>query len=260
MKKELYIKIRQIFFVLFNGLGSIMPRKNYIICYHSFSRVGNSYSIAPSIFKKQILSLSSKFSFVSLDEIFKANKRNCIALTVDDGYEDVLSIMPFIEKYKIPLTIFVLGNPQQANRNELSHPGKLLNFSQLKLLQKKGVTIGCHSMTHANFGSLNSKQLRKEIVDSKKILENKLGTKIQYFAFPKGIYTKEALKYVKQSGYKAAFTVSSGAVNGIDFLTPRTIIDQFYSVDEIHALLNPMIIKVKNFLSKMQLWRVMPSI
>jgi peptidoglycan/xylan/chitin deacetylase (PgdA/CDA1 family) len=136
----------------------------------------------------------------------------------------------------------------------------LLTFSQLKALQKKGVVIGSHSMTHANLGAVSFEQLKDEILGSKKMLEQKLNTKIQYFAFPKGVYTDTALKLVKQAKYKAAFTVVSAPVGEYSLLTPRTIIDQFYSDREIISLLNPVVTFLKQTMNKINFWRLMPNI
>jgi hypothetical protein len=49
--------------------------------------------------------------------------------------------------------------------------------------------------------------LRKEIVESKKILEDRLGIKVNALAYPFGNYTNEARAMVKEAGYEAAFTV-----------------------------------------------------
>lgn len=260
MKKEYYLQARRGIFLLLQKTAFLMSQNNYILCYHSFSGKGNSYSVTPANLRKQIKKLSEHYSFVSLDELFTTTKKNCIALTIDDGYEDVLKILPVIKKYQLPVTLFVLADPQKANRIELDHSGKLLTITQIKSLQKQGFVIGCHSMTHANFAQLSKQQLKTEIIEAKKILEKKLNTTIQYFAFPKGIYTDQAIKMVEKAGFKAAFTVISGSVRKPSLLTSRVIIDQFYSEEDIPAILNPLLIHLKNLMTTFKLWRLMPSI
>lgn len=261
MKKEYYIWIRQMLFKLLQA-GSFFSKAqpNFVLCYHSFSGRGNSYTLSPKAFLKQIKTLSKKYSFVSLDQVVDPKTKNSIAVTVDDGYEDIYAILPTLKKYQIPLTLFVLANPKKANRQELDHSGKLLTFSQIKQLQKTGVTIGCHSMTHANFDQLTKKELAVEIIESKNLLEKKLNTKIKYFAYPKGIFNNLAIQMVKKAGYKAAFTVLPGNVNKDLLLIPRTIIDEFYSADDIKMLFNPLVISLKNIMIKNKIWRFVPNI
>lgn len=261
MKKEFYLGIRKACLLFLNKVTFFVSKSNnYILCYHSFTSHGNSYSVSPKIFAKHIKNLAQNYNFVSLDEIFKSETRNSIAITVDDGYEDIFFVLPTIEKYKIPLTLFVLANPKLANRQELDHAGKLLTFAQIQQLQRLGVVIGCHSMTHANFAQLNKKELAVEIIDAKKELEKKLNTKVEYFAYPKGIVTNEAVKLVKKACFKAAFTVLPGKVDQDRLLIPRTIIDEFYSEGEINSLFNPLMILLKNMMIKYRLWRFVPNI
>jgi peptidoglycan/xylan/chitin deacetylase (PgdA/CDA1 family) len=115
-------------------------------------------------------------------------------------------------------------------------------------------------MTHANFSDLSVKELSFEIKQAKKLLEQKLNTKVNYFAFPKGIYTDESLKIVKKAGFVAAFTVRSGAVKGYSLITPRAIVDKFYSTEEIESLLNPFVIQIKNLMIKFNMWRLVPNL
>jgi hypothetical protein len=49
--------------------------------------------------------------------------------------------------------------------------------------------------------------LRKEIIDSRKVLEQRLGIKVNALAYPFGNHTAEARALVKEAGYEAAFTV-----------------------------------------------------
>jgi hypothetical protein len=48
MKKELYVSIRKVLlYLLRRGAFFMSQNNNYILCYHSFSAVGNSYSVLP---------------------------------------------------------------------------------------------------------------------------------------------------------------------------------------------------------------------
>jgi peptidoglycan/xylan/chitin deacetylase (PgdA/CDA1 family) len=67
--------------------------------------------------------------------------------------------------------------------------------------------------------TLSSLEIKKEIAGSKLLLEKKLGLPIHWFAYPFGDYNKEAVKWVKQAGYKAAFSTEQG--ENFPFSIPR---------------------------------------
>jgi peptidoglycan/xylan/chitin deacetylase (PgdA/CDA1 family) len=57
------------------------------------------------------------------------------------------------------------------------------------------------------------KEAKRQISQSKKILEQKLGKNVQYFCYPYGEYNQAVAKLVKASGYKAATNTKPGLVN-----------------------------------------------
>ena len=89
-------------------------------------------------------------------------------------------------------------------------------------MRDAGVDVSCHSWSHQNLhgkGISNKLAaedlkklgyegwLRKEIIESKHVLEKNLAIKVQTFTYPSGIYNQTARDLVKEAGYEAAFTV-----------------------------------------------------
>lgn len=232
-----------------------------VLCYHSISRNSDRYSISYSLFEEQIFKISNFAGFVSLDKALSVSRGGdiqtpAVVLTVDDGYEDVLQILPLTKRLKIPVTLFVLSNPELANREELNHKGKLLTTKQLKYLISQGWSIGCHSATHSDFYQLSPRQLKEEIIDSKKDLEKKLGIKIDYFAYPKGRYTEEILQAVKKAGYKAAFAISPGCIESKSDIwrLPRTIIDKTHRLVDFPAVFSPSNFLLRKATDNFHIW------
>lgn len=164
-----------------------------VLCYHSFSSAFDRYSLSVARFEEHLKKLRNHFSFVSLDDALSVQKgmlidRPVVALTIDDGFADALSVVPLLKKYKIPATFFVLASRERANRKELDHQGKLLSTEQIQYLKSQGFGIGCHSSTHADFTRLSDAQIFHEVEYAKKKLETELGFTIDYFAYPKGKY------------------------------------------------------------------------
>ena len=236
-----------------------------ILCYHSISNDKSIYSVGKKEFEQQMEKIARHAKFVSLSEILefvegKEINGPLVSITIDDGYADAVEILPIVKKYNIPVTLFVLSNPQNADRYELDNKQKLLNWEQIKYLHSQGWEIGSHSATHTDFKTLTDEEIEKEVIDSKKTLEKKLGFKINYFAYPKGIYNSKIIEAVKKAGYKGSFAVSPGCISKSSdkWSLPRTIVDKShsdldfpaaYSVTTFSArvLFNKLFVREKSF-------------
>lgn len=217
-----------------------------ILCYHSFQRSTYRYAISPAEFEEHLEALSQFADFVDLQIALSApdnlqSPRPKVAITIDDGYRDVLSIAPILERYHIPVTLFVLADPPNANRNELDYDAPLLSDDEIKKLISLGWTIGCHTATHPNVYALDKVALEREITGAKKILEEKFSVPIKYFAYPKGYVTPSAIETVQRAGFSAAFGIEPGVLHpdGPRFNLPRTIIDQTHTAAELRYVINP---------------------
>lgn len=215
-----------------------------ILCYHSVGNNNYRFSNKPSDFAAQVEYLVKNFEVVSLDEILKSKKGKRVAITFDDGYEDILkNALPILEKYQIKATMFVLGDIKKANRKELDNNLKLMTNAQIKKLYQKGWEIGYHTKTHADLDLLNDKELEEEISLSKKRLEKELGIKMKYFAYPRGKYSDHIIKVVKRAGFKAAFTVDGA---GLDikkqtmFTLSRVPMEGEINLKQFGALISPL--------------------
>jgi len=85
-----------------------------------------------------------------------------------------------------------------------------LTWAQIKELNMNSlVTIGAHTVTHSSLIKLNDKLAYYEIIESKKILEEKLGCEIQHFSYPFGSRKevgRREFAMVKKIGFKTATT------------------------------------------------------
>jgi peptidoglycan/xylan/chitin deacetylase (PgdA/CDA1 family) len=98
---------------------------------------------------------------------------------------------------------------------------------QIKLLKEKGMEIGAHTVNHPILSCMPLNQAKEEITASKEELEQLLGTKVNYFAYPNGKLNKdyglEHVDWVRKCGFKAAVSTTWGTVsNNSDlFQLPR---------------------------------------
>lgn len=92
-----------------------------ILTYHSVAESQHQHwidprsRIAPGLFEEHLRFLVKRRSVVALDEIVSALEEGrtlpagTVAVTLDDGYRDLLSVVaPLARKYKVPMTAFVV--------------------------------------------------------------------------------------------------------------------------------------------------------
>jgi peptidoglycan/xylan/chitin deacetylase (PgdA/CDA1 family) len=95
---------------------------------------------------------------------------------------------------------------------ELSHE-EFMTWEQVKEVSDNGVTIGSHTMSHQILSNQTPEDQYSELADSKRLLEEKLGQKIQTLAYPVGKayhFTEETKALTDKAGYKAAFSFITG--------------------------------------------------
>lgn len=88
-----------------------LNRNNRVLLYHRVFNLQNDIwrlAVSPEEFERQIVYLKKHYDIVPLDELEFGGHDNQIAITFDDGYIDnYIYALPIIEKYQVPVTIFV---------------------------------------------------------------------------------------------------------------------------------------------------------
>ncbi|MBM3255544.1 MAG: polysaccharide deacetylase family protein [Candidatus Omnitrophica bacterium] len=218
-KRKLLIAGTLIIFLAFT-LSYNFVKRNYvfpILMYHSVSpqaQKANRLSITPEVFERQMLFLK-KFgynvvpleSLLSFIEEGKVVPARSVAITFDDGYRDNYTYaFPILKKYNLPATVFVIineiGRPQQDR----------LSWQEVNQMRSSGlITFGSHCMGPEPLINLKSEEeVKRQIFDSKKALEDKLGEKIVLFSYPEGRFNERIKCLVREAGYKLAVTTSPG--------------------------------------------------
>lgn len=184
-----------------------------IMVYHSinYPRAGGMVSVAPENFRRHVSYLKKhKYKVISLDELVAAIRekkpisKRSVVITFDDGYEDnYVSAFPVLREYGFQATIFVIADV-------IGDKG-YVTWEQLQEMKKYGVTTGSHTLDHVYLPGVPAEIFQYQIKESKKLIEEKLGSTINYIAYPSGGFTEEVKNVVKGAGYKGACTTNRGA-------------------------------------------------
>lgn len=170
-------------------------------------------------FKSMLLRYEGHYA--PLDDVVSKNKRNCISITFDDGLADLYTLAyPFLKDHGIPFTAFILSDM-------LDKPG-YITTEQLKIMSADPlVTIGSHGVTHEVFPKLNAENKRKELYQSKQILQELTGRNINCFAYSHGQYDEETLQLVKCYDYAMGVDgVPLNLITAKRYLLPRYNIEE----------------------------------
>jgi poly-beta-1,6-N-acetyl-D-glucosamine N-deacetylase len=128
-----------------------------------------------------------------------------ILLSFDDGYGGHYEyVYPLLKKYNYPAVFSIYTSKVGINTGR-SH----VTWEQLQEMATHPlVAIAAHSVTHPrDLGELPLAEMQREVKESKRILEEKLGVPINYFTYPEGHYNEQVVQAVAAAGYLAAFTM-----------------------------------------------------
>ncbi|MFI5260372.1 MAG: polysaccharide deacetylase family protein [Candidatus Paceibacteria bacterium] len=194
-----------------------------VLMYHSVDRSGWKLSVSPEVFERQMNHLSKKgwtvplVDIVSYAEGKKSLGAHAVAITFDDGYQDLLTtVLPILERYHIPATVFVPS--VLSAQTDPSHTPRLNREELFALSKSPLITVGSHAKTHTKFTELSQDEMSNEAKESSDDIAQMLGTHPTLFAYPFGACSPSAEVAVKEAGYEAAFSISEGTIRQGDDL------------------------------------------
>ena len=161
--------------------------------------------ISPERFERQLEWLSRWRRVVPLDETLSASpRRNLIAITFDDGYQDNLTVaLPLLEKFQLPMTLFVTAG--FVGRDGYLSAAEVKEISKHPL-----VTVGAHGLWHRHFNLLTTDEARFELSESRRLLGEMTGKPVDLLAWPYGECNEELERLSSECGYRASWSVWKG--------------------------------------------------
>ena len=138
----------------------------------------------------------SGYSVRLLNELGEEQGAASVVLTFDDGrvsdYE--LAYRALLEA-KMKAHFFV-------NTATVGLPGHL-NWRQVIEMQRAGMSFQSHSHEHIYLTRLRRASLEAQLADSKCMLEDRLGSRVNFLAVPYGDVNRRVLEVARQVGYEA---------------------------------------------------------
>ena len=204
--------------------GDGEPPTATILCYHIVEApAAPRMHIDRETFRQHLQYLEmTGYNVVPLRHVYefvtgkrKSLPKNAVVITIDDGWRSTYTeAFPELQKRKFPFTVFIYPNIIGKTANALT-------WEQIREMSDAGVDIQSHALSHPfltkrRHQSMSDEKyaawLRRELAESKRILEEKTGRDVEFLAYPYGDYDDRVAKASERAGYTAALTCDFGPV------------------------------------------------
>lgn len=169
-------------------------------------------TVHPTVFARQMRWLKGHgYHAITQRQLFDALMcgrplpRKPVLITFDDGYRDNLTkASPVLARLGMPATAYVISG--RISNGDAS----FLTWRQLEMLERRGVEIGSHTVSHRELTGLSDSQALAELVRSRRALERRLGHRVPWLAYPIGAYDSRIERLARRAGYLLAVTTQWG--------------------------------------------------
>ena len=246
----------------------IQKNRITILLFHDISPETAEFTFQFLQKKYNIIDLNDLLNAIDYKKLISLPKKALI-ITFDDGHIGNYKLFPLIKKHNIPVSIFLCAaiintnrnfwftyKPSEGKKGELK---KIINTERLAILNKFGynqeeehetpqalnksqilemrehINFQSHTLFHPILTQCSYEDAKKEIVDSKKLLEKDYDLNVTAISYPNGDYTKREIEIARESGYYCGVTVDYG-FNNIEtdvYKLKRISVKDNYNIDEL---------------------------
>jgi peptidoglycan/xylan/chitin deacetylase (PgdA/CDA1 family) len=176
-------------------------------------------------FRDLCRTLAERFHVVELTEIFRLARsglplpRRTVAITFDDCYRDNLAAAHVLAEFGLPATFFLptayVGTERVFAWDRSHKQMANLSWDDVDEMRRLGFEFGSHTVTHPDLGTTSVEQTYQELLESKAVLEDRLGSPVRWLAYPFGglnNFRPDCLSLLKQIGYEGGVSGYGGLV------------------------------------------------
>lgn len=154
-----------------------------------------------------------------------------VAISFDDGHASDYEIaLPILLQAGCRATFFVNTGTVMTDN--------YLTWSQIDEMQRLGMSFQSHGHQHLSLPRLSEAELRRQLVLSKHVLEERLGRAVNLIAAPYGEYDRRVVRAAMDVGYNGVCTTHSWAASPQEPLLHRICIYQHTSVPELYDIMS----------------------
>jgi len=133
-------------------------------------------------------------SFADLARMSSLPEKFCV-LTFDDGHKSSLDLAEEMQRHEAPGTFFLTMNYCRERED-------FLNANDIRSMARAGFNFGTHGVTHRALAHLPEDEMRSELAESKRWLEDVLGGAVTSMSLPAGQGSRAVLDAAFALGYQ----------------------------------------------------------
>jgi peptidoglycan/xylan/chitin deacetylase (PgdA/CDA1 family) len=183
-----------------------------VLMYHRVDRTGarpeeGDFALPTALFRRQIEWLAAeRRPVVPLSALAAGDFADgSVLLTFDDGCDTDASVaLPRLLEKGFPATFFV--NPATVGQD-----GRL-GWAEIERLAASGMRVGSHGLDHTLLDGLAAGEVERQLEDSRRVLEERLGTPIDALSLPGGTGGRAAVETARRVGYRIVLGSRPGRV------------------------------------------------
>ncbi|MGK2861718.1 MAG: polysaccharide deacetylase family protein [Chitinophagaceae bacterium] len=203
--------------VVIADAATILSRQEVpVLCYHqirnyksSDSKTAKDYIVPEESFLDQIKVMAdSGYHSILPNQLYdylltgKELPSKPFMITFDDTRVDQFTAaLPALDKYNFKATFFIMTVA-------LGKPG-YMSKEQVEQLADRGHTIGSHTYDHKNVKTYTADDWIEQVQKPSAQLQVITGKPVEYFAYPFGLWNKEAITKLKDYDFKGVFQLSA---------------------------------------------------
>jgi peptidoglycan/xylan/chitin deacetylase (PgdA/CDA1 family) len=239
-----------------------MPERDdvLILAYHAVSDTWPAaLAVSEADLRRQLRSLvDDGYRGATLSEALASGAGEKLLVTsFDDAYGSVLErALPVLQELGLPGTVF--APTDWPGRTPMTWPGieqwvggpheaemRCLSWDELSRLVDLGWEVGSHTCSHPHLTMLGDEALRRELLDSRLVCEERLGRPCPTIAYPYGDHDDRVIAAAGEAGYRWACALPDRTLPVHDLRLSRVGVYRDESWLRFRAKVSPLVRRVR---------------
>jgi len=158
--------------------------------------------VRPSDFAAQLDSVVKSGAVSLFADEYRLTAKPSVVITFDDGYEDnYTTAFPMLKERGIKATIFLVTDL-------IGTPGYMTEAQIREMADSGLIRFGCHTKSHYDLSTLSEEQVRYQLSESKRIIEELVGYEVVSMAYPTGGFNDLVVRVTSEM-FDFAYTTKS---------------------------------------------------
>ena len=205
-----------------------------ILTFHSIDTSGSVLSFPPGALACLLRALGeSDLPVVGLDELLREETASGVTITFDDGMRSVFTAaLPILREHACKAHLFLTTGSIEGDNQWPGQPANapgfdMLKWDEIEALHGAGIRIDSHTHRHPDMRLLSEGEMTGECEQADNLIENRLGRRPRYFAYPYGYNNPQVRDFIR-TRYDAAVTTQLSTLKGHKDAASLPRLDSYY--------------------------------